>query len=66
MPDGARTTLTGWEYFPPALGIGVRNAWQVTGGVPVFVTENGVATEDDDLRVDYTEGRPDRPAGGDG
>ena len=56
VPDGARTTLTGWEYFPPALGIGVRNAWQVTGGVPVFVTENGVATEDDDLRVEYTEG----------
>jgi beta-glucosidase len=56
VPDGARTTLTGWEYFPPALGIGVRNAWQVSGGVPIFVTENGVATEDDDLRVDYTEG----------
>jgi beta-glucosidase len=56
VPNGSSTTLTGWEYFPPALGIGVRNAWQVTGGVPIFVTENGVATEDDDLRVAYTEG----------
>jgi beta-glucosidase len=25
--DGVETTLTGWEYFPAALGIGVRNAW---------------------------------------
>jgi beta-glucosidase len=23
--QGAETTLTGWEYYPPALGIGVRN-----------------------------------------
>jgi beta-glucosidase len=53
-PDGAETTLTGWEYFPPALAIGVRNAWQVTGGVPVLVTENGIATADDARRVDYT------------
>ena len=54
--DGAETTLTGWEYYPPALGIGVRNAWQRTGGVPVFVTENGIATRDDARRIDYTHG----------
>jgi beta-glucosidase len=53
-PQGAETTLTGWEYFPAALGIGVRNAWKVTGGVPVLVTENGIATGDDARRVDYT------------
>ena len=53
-PDGAETTLTGWEYFPPALAIGVRNAWKVTGGVPVIVTENGIATADDARRIDYT------------
>lgn len=51
---GAETTLTGWEYFPEALGIGVRNAWKVTGGVPVMVTENGIATADDGRRIDYT------------
>jgi beta-glucosidase len=51
---GVETTLTGWEYFPQALAIGVRNAWQVTGGVPVVVTENGIATGDDSRRVDYT------------
>jgi beta-glucosidase len=53
-PAGAETTLTGWEYFPPALAIGVRNAWKVTGGVPVVVTENGIATADDQRRIDYT------------
>jgi beta-glucosidase len=54
VPEGAETTLTGWEYFPPALGIGVRNAWERTGGVPVVVTENGMATQDDARRIDYT------------
>ncbi|HVV20108.1 MAG TPA: family 1 glycosylhydrolase [Pseudonocardiaceae bacterium] len=52
--DGVETTLTGWEYFPAALGIGVRNAWQVSGHVPVVVTENGIATADDNRRIDYT------------
>jgi beta-glucosidase len=54
VPEGAETTLTGWEYFPPALGIGVRNAWERTGGVPVVVTENGLATQHDPRRIDYT------------
>ncbi|WP_154796122.1 glycoside hydrolase family 1 protein [Occultella kanbiaonis] len=56
VPDGVETTLTGWEYYPPALEIGVRSAWELTGGVPVFVTENGIATADDTRRIDYTAG----------
>ena len=56
LPEGTETTLTGWEYFPPALGLGVRNAWEITGGVPIFVTENGIATADDARRIDYTTG----------
>jgi beta-glucosidase len=56
LAEGTETTLTGWEYFPPALGIGVRNAWEKTGGVPIFVTENGIATADDSRRIDYTTG----------
>ncbi|HEY5880510.1 MAG TPA: family 1 glycosylhydrolase [Nakamurella sp.] len=56
IPDGTETTLTGWEYFPPALGIGVRNAWELTAGVPIFITENGIATADDARRIDYTRG----------
>ncbi len=54
--NGVETTLTGWEYFPSAIGFGVRNAWQRTKGVPVFVTENGIATADDTRRIDYTHG----------
>jgi beta-glucosidase len=55
VPAGAETTLMGWEYYPPAAAIGVRNAWQLTGHVPVIVTENGIATADDTRRIDYTE-----------
>ncbi|TVT16821.1 family 1 glycosylhydrolase, partial [Amycolatopsis rhizosphaerae] len=54
VPEGVETTLTGWEYYPAALAEGVRSAWEKTGGVPVFVTENGIATADDSRRVDYT------------
>ncbi len=59
LTEGTETTLTGWEYFPPALGIGVRNAWDLTDGVPIFVTENGIATADDARRIDYTRGALD-------
>lgn len=54
VAEGVETTLTGWEYFPPALGIATRHAWEVTGHVPVLVTENGIATADDARRIDYT------------
>lgn len=62
-PEGARPpaaevekTLTGWEYFPPAAAIGVRAAWELSDHVPVMITENGIATEDDSRRIDYTRG----------
>ncbi|GAA4188319.1 family 1 glycosylhydrolase [Microbacterium oryzae] len=62
-PDGPRpvaedveTTLTGWEFFPEALELGVRSAWELSGGVPVLVTENGIATADDTRRIAYTRG----------
>ncbi|WP_405876585.1 family 1 glycosylhydrolase [Streptomyces sp. NBC_00005] len=47
-------TLVGTAYRPDALGMAVRHAWQVTGGVPVLVTENGIATDDDTRRIAYT------------
>ncbi|MHB9856744.1 glycoside hydrolase family 1 protein [Streptomyces sp. YIM S03343] len=62
-PDGpkppredAEKTLMGWEYYPPAVGDGIRNAWKLTDGVPVIVTENGIATDDDRVRIAYTTG----------
>lgn len=51
---GAETTLTGWEYFPPALEISVRHAWELSTHTPIFVTENGIATADDERRIAYT------------
>lgn len=54
MPDDAARTLTGWEYYPAALGNAVRTAAGVLGSVPLIVTENGIATSDDAQRVAYT------------
>ncbi|MEU3617949.1 family 1 glycosylhydrolase [Streptomyces sp. NPDC006872] len=53
-PPGPDSTLTGNAYRPDALGIAVRHAWDVTGGRPILVTENGIATADDTRRVAYT------------
>ncbi|MFF5966434.1 glycoside hydrolase family 1 protein [Streptomyces collinus] len=45
--------LTGWEYYPAALGHTVQQASAYTG-VPALVTENGIATADDKARIRYT------------
>ena len=62
-PEGIRPpapevekTLTQWEFYPPAAGIGVRAAWELSQHTPVMVTENGIATHDDQRRIDYTRG----------
>jgi len=54
-PPSQDNTLTGWAYRPDAVGIAVRHAWEVTDGVPVLVTENGIATDDDERRIAYTD-----------
>ncbi|MER5441597.1 family 1 glycosylhydrolase [Streptomyces sp. NPDC002790] len=55
VPDGAPTTLTGWEVYPEALGEAIAHTVEVTGtGVPIVVTENGIATADDTERIAYT------------
>lgn len=46
-------TEMGYEYWPDALEAAIRRAWEVTGGTPLIVTENGLCNEDDDLRIDY-------------
>ncbi|MEU8799104.1 family 1 glycosylhydrolase [Spirillospora sp. NPDC048819] len=56
VPDGARRTITGWEFYPEALGNAVRHTASRIPGVPVLVTENGIATADDAERVEYTRG----------
>ena len=46
-------TLTGAAYRPDALGMAVRHTWERTG-LPILVTENGIATADDARRIAYT------------
>lgn len=54
-PEHPDNTIMGWAYRPDALGIAVRHTWEVTGGqVPIMVTENGIATADDQRRIAYT------------
>ncbi len=52
-PPHPDNTLTGWAYRPDALGMAMRHAHDVTG-LPLLVTENGIATSDDAKRVEYT------------
>jgi beta-glucosidase len=52
-PEHPDNTLTGAAYRPDALGIAVRHAAEMTG-LPVLVTENGIATADDARRIAYT------------
>jgi beta-glucosidase len=53
-PDrSVRITQMGYEFWPEALEATIRRAWDVTGGVPLLVTENGIATEDDAERIEY-------------
>jgi len=54
-PEGSEKTLTGWEYYPGALEYGIRRSWD-RNQTPIYVTENGIATQDDARRIDYTTG----------
>jgi beta-glucosidase len=53
-PDSPDNTLMGWAYRPDALGIAVRHTREVVPNVPILVTENGIATSDDERRIAYT------------
>lgn len=52
VPADWRLTQVGWTFTPEALGQAARHAAAATGR-PVVVTENGVAVEDDALRIEY-------------
>ncbi|MFJ5829445.1 family 1 glycosylhydrolase [Streptomyces sp. NPDC093089] len=56
VPDAAERTLTGWEFYPQALGETLRHTATTVPGVPLIVTEDGIATGDDTRRVAYTSG----------
>lgn len=49
---GVPVTQMGYEFWPEALEGTIRRASAKTG-LPVLVTENGVGTDDDRLRIEY-------------
>jgi beta-glucosidase len=53
-PADPTNTLVGTAYRPDSLGMAVRHTWDVTQGTPILVTENGIATDDDERRIAYT------------
>lgn len=53
-PQSPDNTLVGTAYRPDAIGIALRHTAEVTGGLPILITENGIATGDDARRIAYT------------
>ena len=49
---GVEVLPMGYEYWPAAAEVAIRHAAEVTG-IPVYVTENGIGTDDDEQRVRY-------------
>jgi beta-glucosidase len=49
---GVEVLPMGYEYWPGAAAAAIRHAVEVTG-LPVYVTENGIGTDDDTQRIAY-------------
>ena len=54
LADGTETTQMGYEFYPQALEQTIRYTAAYTQ-LPVFVTENGIGTDDDSRRIAYVE-----------
>lgn len=55
VPEGAETTQMGYEFYPEALGNVIRKVAREFSR-PILVTENGIATADDQRRIAYIRG----------
>ena len=53
-PPGSELTDAGYEYYPQAVGAVIRWAHQAIGK-PIYVTENGIATNDDRRRIAFID-----------
>ena len=51
-PADAERNQMGDEYYPEAIGGTIRHAAQVAG-IPIMVTENGLASTDESRRLEY-------------
>lgn len=54
IPTRAEKTDAGYEFYPQALDYTIRYAAKRTGK-PIYVTENGIATNDDRRRIAYID-----------
>ena len=52
--EGVELTQMGYEFWPEALEAAIRDAI-AKSGLPVIVTENGIATSDDTRRIEYVQ-----------
>jgi beta-glucosidase len=50
--DGADTNDLGWEIYPEGLGLVVRE-WAKVSGLPIYITENGLADAKDEKRARF-------------
>ena len=55
LTETDHTTQMGYEYYPQALGGAIRRARRSCPGVPILVTESGIATSNDDKRIAYID-----------
>ncbi|HWM68843.1 MAG TPA: family 1 glycosylhydrolase [Steroidobacteraceae bacterium] len=53
-PQDAEMTAAGYEFYPQALGGTIRFAAERIGR-PIYVTESGIATDDDTRRIAYID-----------
>ncbi len=53
-PEGAEMTDAGYEFYPHALANTIRWA-HATIGKPIYVTESGIATDDDTRRIAFID-----------
>ena len=49
------TTQVGFEFYPRALYNTLRRATQLTGAKPMLITENGIATDNDQKRIAFVD-----------
>jgi beta-glucosidase len=52
--EGTETSDLGWEIYPAGLGMVIRE-WAQRSGLPVYVTENGIADAHDTRRAAFLE-----------
>lgn len=53
-PKGTEMTVAGYEFYPQALAATIRWAHR-TIGKPIYVTESGIATDDDSRRIAFID-----------